>query len=153
MRPFRVIALGSAIWYNFLWFGALSDLFWLYFGENKQDFDDPRGYGDVFMQLFLSYSLITCVPNLLINGLIIFKEASLPIFQLFFNKKAPSDEERLQLALVDFEDLFLHYLNPAWLFQQEFEKVEGYDPVDMVIENKNDEEHYYTGRLINKLRS
>lgn len=89
--------------------------------------------------------MISFIPNLAINFLIIIKEISFPIFQLIFNRKAPTNEDRLQLALIDLEDLFLHYLNPAWLFEKEYENVAGYDPVDMVIENKNDEEHYYAG--------
>lgn len=91
LRPLRVVALGAAMFYNFLWFGALSDLFWLYFGESKQDFDDPKGFLDMFLQLFLSYSLITCIPNLIVNTMIIVKEIGFVIFQLIMNRKAPSE--------------------------------------------------------------
>merc|ERR1719198_2492904 len=98
---------------------------------------------DVFFQLFLVYSLITAIPNFIVNWLLIGKEISLELTQLFFNRKAPSDDDRLQLGLIDIEYLFIHWLNPAWLFREEYENVAGYDPLDIVIENKNDEEHYY----------
>lgn len=139
LRPIRILSLLASFLYNFLWLGAISDLFWLYFGEKKTDFDEDQGFMDVFLQLFLSYSIIACIPNIIINTILIFKEFSFPILQLMFNRKAPTDADRLQLGLIDLEYLFVRYLNPGWWFQQAFEDVEGYDPVDMVIENKNDE--------------
>ena len=106
----------------------------------------------MFLQLFIAYNLIECLPNLLVNSTIIIKEFSFPIIQLILNRKAPSENDRIQLGLIDLEDLFLKYLNPVWLFQWSFKNVEGYDPKDMIIENKNDEEHYYAGKIYNGIK-
>lgn len=36
--------------------------------------------------------------------------------------------------------------NPAYTSRHLFMWLLGWDPADMVIENKNDEEHYYAGK-------
>lgn len=153
VRPLRVMGLFSAMVYNFLYLGLSSDFFYLFKAEDKRNFDGPAGFGDMVYGLFLAYSLLDCLPNLMINFVIIIKEIELLVVQYILNKKAPSEDDRLQLSLIDVEYLFLRYLNPAWLLKKSFEKVEGYDPLDMVIENKNDEEHYYAGKIINKIKS
>ena len=79
LRPIRIVAIAAAFLYNFLWLGAISDLFWLYFGEKKSDFDDPEGFMDMFLQLFLSYSIISCIPNVIVNYALVSKEFSLVI--------------------------------------------------------------------------
>ena len=147
-----MFALIAAIVYNFVWLGTLSDLFWMYFGEQKTDFDDPDGVIEVFSELVMAYSLIIGIPNIVVNCVIIIKEISLPLIQWFLNRKAPTEADRLQLGLIDLEYLFLRYLNPAWLLQQLFKDVAGYDPVDMVVENKNDEQHYYAGSVVRKFQ-
>merc|ERR1719356_705647 len=105
-----------AIWigllYNFLYAGAVSDLLYLLFAEDKADFDDPQGWGDMVLEMIIAYNLFECLPNLILNTVIIVKEFSLPIFQLVLNLKAPTDDDRIQLSLIDLEDLFTKYLNP-----------------------------------------
>jgi hypothetical protein len=47
---------------------------------------------------------------------------------------------------------FANIFNPAYVAQQLFKWILGWDPLDMVIENKKDEEHYYTGKAINGIK-
>lgn len=107
------------------------------------------------MSLFIFYNLVENFPIVIINSGIMLKEASMPFFQLISNRRAPSRKERIQLSLLDLEDAFFFYtnmMNPAWVGRQIFKWILGWDPADMVIENKSDEEHYYTGKAINGIK-
>jgi len=96
----------------------------------------------VFLCLMIFYNLVENFPIVFINLGIMAKEFELPWFQLIGNVKAPSYEDKIQLSLFDIEETFIflsHVFNPAWWGQQLFKDVAGYDPKDMIIENKNDE--------------
>ena len=55
------------------------------------------------------------------------------------------DVERLQLGLVDLEELFVFYLNPVWQWQWIsaifmkgiFSNSDGFNPLEMIIYNKS----------------
>lgn len=52
--------------------------------------------------------------------------------------------------MFDFEDTFIliaAWTNPTYLARLLLKWILGWDPADMVIENKNDEEHYYAGKV------
>lgn len=102
------------------------------------------------MSLLIFFNLVENFPINFINFGIILKEASLPFFQLLANKKAPSYKDRIELSLFDLEDMFLlaaDWSNPASWLRYFFKLILGWDPLDMVIENKSDEDHYYAGKL------
>lgn len=51
--------------------------------------------------------------------------------------------------MIDIEEtilLFVNLANPAYTSRALFKLILGWDPLDMVIENKNDEDHYYAGK-------
>lgn len=135
-----------------MYMGAASDLMWLLLAEDKNDFDDPQGWGDMVLEMMIAYNLVECLPNVLVNIALMMKEFSMPIWQLIINRRAPSDDDRIQISLIDLEDLFTKWLNPYFYFRKGYQKVEGYDPTDMVIENKNDEEHYYARDLFKNFK-
>lgn len=127
--------------------GSVFDFFYVADVEEKDLLED-QGWGDMFMAMIIFYNLIENFPILIINSGIMLKEAVLPFFQLLTNTKAPTDADRVQLSLIDLESAFFFFanmFNPAYLAQQLFKWILGWDPVDTVIENKNDEEHYYAG--------
>lgn len=114
-----------------------------------------QGWGDMFMALIIFYNLVENFPIVIINSGIILKETILPFFQLVTNTKAPREEDKIQLSLISLEDAFMFFaniFNPAYVAQQLFKWILGWDPLDMVIENKKDEEHYYTGKAINGIK-
>jgi hypothetical protein len=80
IRPIRLMAIWIGLLYNFLYAGAVSDLLWLYFAEDKADFDDPQGWGDMVVEMIIAYNLVECLPNLLLNTVLILKEFSFPLF-------------------------------------------------------------------------
>jgi len=95
------------------------------------------------------YNLVENFPIILLNNGIMLKEAVLPFFQLINNRKAPSHKDRIQIGLYDIEDSFFFFtnmVNPAYIGSHLFKWILGWDPKDMVIENKSDEDHYYAGK-------
>jgi len=55
------------------------------------------------------------------------------------------------LGLIDFEDTFWNFINlfnPFWWIYNIAKLILRYDPKDIVIENKDDEEHYYKNTKI-----
>jgi len=148
IKGFRLISLFAAVIYNLLFLVSIFDFFYLADVEEKDLLED-QGWGDMFMALFIFYNLIENAPIVLINAAIIIKESILPFFQLVTNTKAPRDEDKIQLSLIDFSDTFwflTNLFNPAAWARNGFKFAMGWDPVDTVIENKNDEKHYYTGK-------
>ena len=58
--------------------------------------------------------------------------------QVIFNKKAPDHDQRLDLAIIDFYDalvLFVDIFNPLWMFRHIFRSIFGYDPEYIIIED------------------
>jgi len=41
--------------------------------------------------------------------------------------------------------LFANLNNPTWWFRKGFMLIFNWDPIDTIVENKDDEEHYYAG--------
>lgn len=153
IKPLRTLSLASAIIYNTLFLGSVADFFYIALAEKKEDLEDG-GEIDMLLCLFIFYNLIENFPIVFINLGIMLKEFSLPWIQVIVNSKAPTDQDRVILGLIDIEETVIwltHVFNPAWWAQQLFKDVAGYDPVDMVIENKNDEDHYYTGKAFRKI--
>ena len=59
------------------------------------------------------------------------------------------------MGLIDLEDAFFFFtniVNPAWVGRKIFILLLGWDPVDMVKENKHDEQHYYAGKAYNGIK-
>lgn len=157
IKPFRILSLWSAIIYNIMFFGSVADFFYLDEVEDKSDFEDKgQFYGDALLALFIFFNLIENFPIVIINCGIILKEISFPFFQLVSNRRAPSKKDRIQLSLLDIEDLimlFVNLANPAYTSRALFKLILGWDPLDMVIENKNDEDHYYTGKAYRGIKN
>lgn len=68
------------------------------------------------------------------------------VFQLIGDPNSPDPADRLQIGLIDFEDTFwqvLNLFNPLWWIYNIAKVLLRYDPKDIIIENKDDEEHYY----------
>jgi len=155
IKPVRTLSLASAVIYNILFLGSVADFFYTALAEKKEDLEDG-GEIDMLLCLMIFYNLIENFPIVFINLGIIAKEVELPFYQVIGNVKAPTYKDKIQLSLFDIEEtvIFLsHVFNPAWWGQQLFKDVAGYDPADIVIENKNDEEHYYAGQGYNKIRN
>jgi hypothetical protein len=155
IKPVRPLSLASAVIYNILFLGSVADFFYTALAEKKEDLEDG-GEIDMLLCLMIFYNLIENFPIVFINLGIIAKEVELPFYQVIGNVKAPTYKDKIQLSLFDIEEtvIFLsHVFNPAWWGQQLFKDVAGYDPADIVIENKNDEEHYYAGQGYNKIRN
>lgn len=119
IKPFRVLSLFSAIFYNLLFIGSIADFFYIAEAEDKNNFEDEgQFFGDVFMSLFIFYNLVENFPIVIINSGIMLKEATMPFFQLITNKRAPSSKDRIQLSLIDMEDAFIFFFNwmrPAYI--------------------------------------
>ena len=156
MKPFRVISFFSAISYNIMFLGSVADFFYITKAEDKNDFEDEGQFeGDALMALFIFYNLVENFPIIIINSGIILKEVMLPFFQLVGNTKAPNQKDRIQLSLIDLEDAFFFFtnlVNPAWISKKIFILFFGWNPADMVIENKHDEQHYYAGKAYNGIK-
>ena len=157
IKPLRVLSLTSAIIYNIMFIGSIADFFYIAQAEDKNDFEDEgQFFGDVFMSLFIFYNLVENFPIVFINGGIMLKEALLPFFQLITNTRAPSEKDRIQLGLIDIQDTIVdivNLMNPAYTGRVLFKWILGWDPADMVIENKKDEEHYYAGKAYNGIKN
>jgi hypothetical protein len=68
------------------------------------------------------------------------------VFQLIGDPYSPDPADRLQIGLIDFEDTFwqvLNLFNPLWWIYTIAKLILRYDPKDIIIENKDNEEHYY----------
>lgn len=73
------------------------------------------------------------------------------VFQLIGDPNSPDPADRLQIGLIDFEDTFwqvLNLFNPFWWIYNVAKILLRYDPKDIVIENKDDEEHYYKNQKL-----
>lgn len=108
------------------------------------------------LSLFIFYNLVENFPIVIINCGIMLKEALLPFFQLITNARAPSEKDRVQLSLLDIEELillFVNLANPAYTLRALFKLIFRWDPADMVIENKNDEDHYYAGKAYRGIKN
>lgn len=70
--------MAMAVFYNFAYLSFMSDLFWLYFGTNKEEIDELEGYqqglGDMILELVIAYNLFLSIPNFVINLIVIIKE-------------------------------------------------------------------------------
>lgn len=138
LKPFRVLSLLSAIAYTFIYFICLLD--WLYqlLLEDKNDFEND-GVFDMLLSMLIFYNLLEHLPIIPINLFIIYKEIQVPIFQLAINSRAPTADQKVDISLIDFENTF----NPYWWFKSAFQIVFGYNPSDILFENRADEQHYY----------
>lgn len=66
----------------------------------------------MFIELFVVYNLLFHIFVLPINFMIMFKEFTLPLFQMVANWTAARDKDKLTIGLVDLE----HAFNPMWYF-------------------------------------
>lgn len=154
IKPFRVLSLMSAIAYNILFLGSVVDFFVVTDFEDEDTIEED-GFGDMFISLIIFYNLVENFPIVIINCGIMIKEAILPFFQLVSNMNVPKGAQAVDISIVDFGDTFWFFSNlsnPAWYLQQILKLILGWDPADMVIENKNDEEHYYAKPIIQPVK-
>lgn len=82
--------------------------------------------------------------------MIILKEATLPFLPMLTSNMLHSPPLDDTLSLIDLENtavLLANISNPLKVFQMIFLWIFGYDPKDWIIENKNDEDHYYAGKV------
>lgn len=156
MKPLRFLSLFAAIVYTIFFIASVGDFFYMADIEDKDLLDSQsQGWGDLFMSLMIFFNLVENFPILIINWGIMVKEFTLPFWQLIGNKRAPTYKDRIQLSLFDLEDAFFFFANisnPAYTSRYLFKFILGWDPLDMVIENKDDEEHYYTGKAIHEVK-
>lgn len=148
IKPLRLLSLSGAIVYNVLYLGSVFDFFYLADIE-EDDLLEDQGWGDMFLGLVIFYNLVENFPITIINSGIIIKESILPFFQLVANTKAPDARDRVQLGLLDLEDfalILLNLANPTYIWRIILKWILGWDPQDMIIENPEDEEHYYAGQ-------
>jgi len=54
--------------------------------------------------------------------------------------------------LEDAAFFFANWSNPTYWIRMVAKAILGWDPLDMVIENKNDEEHYYAGKAVDEVK-
>lgn len=83
------------------------------------------------MSLVIFFNIIENFPIIFINLGIMGKEALLPFVQLITNTKAPTEKDRIQLSLFDFEDalfFFANWSNPAYILRMAFKLILGWDP-------------------------
>lgn len=105
----------------------------------------------MFMSMVIFFNLIENFPIIFINSGIMLKEFTLPFYQMITNRKAPSEEDRIQLSLISFEDAIVWYVkvfNPGYVAVKIFTWILGWNPLDMIIENKDDEEHFYARPVV-----
>lgn len=146
IKPLRWFSIFSALLYNFLYFASICDFFYLLFEEEEQDLD-------VIVALLLFYNIEQNFPVIFINLGIIIKEFTLPFAPLLtqagLHSKYKLDDN---LSLIDFETwaIFLaNIFNPLGLLRVG-PMILGYDPKDWIIENPDDEEHWYLGKYYHK---
>lgn len=155
LKPFRILSLLTAVVYNILFLGSIFDFFYLSYEYRDLDPDqmlrwESHGITALFQSVFIFFNLVENFPIVIINLGIIAKEATLPFFQLITNAHAPTREDRIQLSLIDVEDasvFFFHFVDPPYIIRLLWIHFFGWDPRDMLIENLDDEEHYYAGEL------
>lgn len=103
------------------------------------------------------YVLATHLPITVINTIIMIKEAMLYVWPLLTQAALHSQQPiTSKLTLFDMGDAIFMYANlnnPLWWFQWIFKLIFNWDPKDIIIENKDDEEHYYAGAFYNIVRS
>ena len=100
----------------------------------------------MFLYMLVAYNLIFHAGIFPVNYFIIWKEIQIAVLQVIFNQRAPSHDERLDLALVDFWDALIwtvDLLNPLWVLRKIFILIFHYDPEDILIENKSNRRRYY----------
>ena len=91
------------------------------------------------MQIFI---LVTHAPIFVINMIIQIKECSLYIAPILTTAALQLDEPlRSEITLIDFAEA-LEMLTPVYWGQLFWKIIFGYDPKDIVWENKDDEDHY-----------
>lgn len=103
------------------------------------------------------YTLLTHFPITIINTIIMIKEAMLYVWPLLTQSLIHSEQPiTSKLTLFDMGDafyLFGNLNNPAYWFRLGFKLIFNWDPVDTIIENKDDEEHYYAGQFYDVIKS
>ena len=100
----------------------------------------------MFLYMLVAYNLIFHAGIFPVNYFIIWKEIQIAALQVLFNQRAPSHDERLDLALIDFWDALVwtvDLLNPLWVLRKIFILIFHYDPEDILIENKSNRRRYY----------
>lgn len=141
-RVTRVLSYFSAIFYTF--FYILSALEWydmLYIVADKSQYN----FVTIFINMFLGYNLVLHSSVIPINLVILIKETTLNFFQ-FFDAEDRAGQTSTYLSYRDIgyaENDFLWFLNPFTWIDMFWEPSFGYDAEDYIIENQNDEEHYY----------
>ena len=95
--------------------------------------------------MFLGYNLVLHSAVIPINLLILIKETTLNFYQ-FFDDEDRAGQTSTYLSTRDIgyaEGDFLWFLNPFTWIDMLWKPSFGYDAEDYIIENQDDEEHYY----------
>jgi len=136
-RVARMMTFVSACLYNFVY--LISFFEWydqIYIVTDKSQYD----FVTIFTNMMIGYNMVLHSSVVVVNLGIIIKEISLFFFNVSGKKRA-SDESR-SLSGKDLT-YFEKDVNPVTWVDVLWEKLFGYDVEDYVIENKNDEQHYY----------
>jgi hypothetical protein len=108
----RVLVLITAIVWNLIYF--FTGLEWAIhiLSTNMDDIFGNSQFEtfDLILHLMTGYNIVMHWPTWAMNALIIWKEATLQVFQLVGDLKAPRGS-RVHLGLIDFADTFWQFFN------------------------------------------
>jgi len=94
--------------------------------------------------MFLGYNLVLHSSVIPINLVIIVKELTLNFFSLIDDRNPGESAQYLSTDDIKYaEDDTVWALNPFTWIDAIWEPTFGYDAEDYIIENENDEPHYY----------
>ena len=110
-KPIRFLTLISSLTYNFWYFiGVVEWLSDIFLKSNEKKGKESHPEIDVILQTIVAYNLMIHLSTFMINLFISNQELMIFFFDAVLNLRAPSEDNRMQLAIYDLGHMF----NPVY---------------------------------------